>query len=429
MCVGIYREAQRALAAEKEWKERALKLEQQNKVLQQTLKDQDHEEKSKQEGSGWKQKMLQWREKSLEYEERNQSMQQRLEKQAQEHEKMKTEVVNISNGEREGNYLADLKRLLQKAREELQALAKKAERDKLKWKQFIAGKKVQKRIHAGIIMDRRLTQKRSKTENQNHMYEQVVAVKEADKKEGDATSSGTTGKLRSKPIPKMILKPPTKSILLDDTQATAESALEFTEFYVPNNLKMAKTSNPKAPTTTTRNEEMRKTASCERNRGHSDGSNLSTPGNKKCTNLKRKCCEHEITRRKRPSKKRENFSRTGSSTREPLSQVTPAKLNAPSTGSSGAKPVPPNKSRFTVPKPKEIACLPVVRRKAEREAMKGFACSQCEAWYNEVKDTVDDAELLGRNLCDHVSRHRRNFDIPKSPEGFWDISFSNDEPS
>eukprot|EP00466_Bigelowiella_natans_P000281 jgi/Bigna1/66217/fgenesh1_pg.1_\ len=278
MCVGMYREAQRALAAEKEWKERALKLEQQNKVLQQTLENQKQEENSKQKGSEWKQRVLQWSEKALEYEERNQSLQQRLENQAQEHERMKTE-------------LADFKRLLQKAREELKALVKKTEIDK-----------------------------RPKVEYQKGMDEQVVALKEFDKNEEDATSSGPTGE--------KLLKPPTK-ILSDDTQATTESALEFTEFYVPNNSK----------------------------------------------------CIYSL------------------------------------------------KSRFRIPKPKEVICLPVVRKKAEREAMKGFPCSQCEAWYNEVKDTVDDAELLGRNLCDHVSRHRRNFDIPKSPEGFWDISFSNDEAS
>eukprot|EP00954_Amorphochlora_amoebiformis_P010986 858539-Amorphochlora_amoeboformis.AAC.2 len=48
----------------------------------------------------------------------------------------------------------------------------------------------------------------------------------------------------------------------------------------------------------------------------------------------------------------------------------------------------------TDPSPKMVACLPTVRKKAERQSMPGFACSECEEWYKMVKDTVADREAL-----------------------------------
>ncbi|GAB5373182.1 hypothetical protein AAMO2058_001728300 [Amorphochlora amoebiformis] len=81
----------------------------------------------------------------------------------------------------------------------------------------------------------------------------------------------------------------------------------------------------------------------------------------------------------------------------------------------------------TDPSPKMVACLPTVRKKAERQSMPGFACSECEEWYKMVKDTVADREaLLGTTFCNHVSRHRRNCEIPKTPPGYWAIGLSED---
>lgn len=96
-------------------------------------------------------------------------------------------------------------------------------------------------------------------------------------------------------------------------------------------------------------------------------------------------------------------------------------------------------------KENNIACLPVVRKKADREALKGYACSQvtctsclskthlymycqCDKWYEHLKECdVDVSTLQGETVCNHVSRHRRNCEIPKSPKGLWSIGFSNIE--
>mmetsp|Transcript_697 Transcript_697/g.947 ORF Transcript_697/g.947 Transcript_697/m.947 type:complete len:340 (+) Transcript_697:1-1020(+) len=75
----------------------------------------------------------------------------------------------------------------------------------------------------------------------------------------------------------------------------------------------------------------------------------------------------------------------------------------------------------------EIACLPTVRGRRNREALQGFDCTQCREWYEVTKDTVKGAErTLNTTMCNHTSRHRRNCPIPKSPKGIWSISFSND---
>ncbi len=111
-----------------------------------------------------------------------------------------------------------------------------------------------------------------------------------------------------------------------------------------------------------------------------------------------------------------------------------------------ARPTPPARRRpsatvkselaFSTPVPqpppprRPVHTLETSRRKDERQAMPGFDCSQCREWYEIVKDTVkDNPELLGTTLCNHTSRHRRKFPIPKSPPNFWDTSFSQPKKS
>lgn len=55
----------------------------------------------------------------------------------------------------------------------------------------------------------------------------------------------------------------------------------------------------------------------------------------------------------------------------------------------------------------------VVRDKAQREAMDGFECSQCECFY----------KTTGRHLptlCDKSSKHKYFKPPPATPAGFWD---------
>lgn len=68
-----------------------------------------------------------------------------------------------------------------------------------------------------------------------------------------------------------------------------------------------------------------------------------------------------------------------------------------------------------------------VRKKAEREALKGVECNQCKKFYDAVR--MEGAEVDGDINCEHhndVSRHRYRYVPPATPEGFWNIGFDTD---
>ncbi|XP_022734848.1 protein gamma response 1-like isoform X2 [Durio zibethinus] len=72
-----------------------------------------------------------------------------------------------------------------------------------------------------------------------------------------------------------------------------------------------------------------------------------------------------------------------------------------------------------------------VRKKAEREKLKGFECNQCKKFYDAVlnKGDEDNADENKNFRCEHhegVSRHRYKYVPPMTPEGFWNIGFESE---
>lgn len=73
-----------------------------------------------------------------------------------------------------------------------------------------------------------------------------------------------------------------------------------------------------------------------------------------------------------------------------------------------------------------------VRKKSDREKLKGVECKQCKKFYDAVlpNDGGRDANGNQRNFrCEHhdgVSRHRYRYPPPLTPEGFWNIGFESE---
>lgn len=72
-----------------------------------------------------------------------------------------------------------------------------------------------------------------------------------------------------------------------------------------------------------------------------------------------------------------------------------------------------------------------VRKKAERENLKGVECLQCKKFYDAVLPGEDKESNGNRqNLrCEHhngISRHRYRYAPPLTPEGFWNIGFESE---
>ncbi|GAV72747.1 SAE2 domain-containing protein [Cephalotus follicularis] len=73
-----------------------------------------------------------------------------------------------------------------------------------------------------------------------------------------------------------------------------------------------------------------------------------------------------------------------------------------------------------------------VRKKAERENLKGIQCKQCEKFYDAVLPNKGGKDADGNKQkfrCEHhdgVSRHRYRFVPPLTPEGFWNIGFESE---
>ncbi|XP_057458076.1 protein gamma response 1 [Lotus japonicus] len=98
-----------------------------------------------------------------------------------------------------------------------------------------------------------------------------------------------------------------------------------------------------------------------------------------------------------------------------------------------AKSSPQKKqSSITVADKKSFKYIEPVRKKAERENLKGVECKQCRKFYDAVLPNADgkDPDNSKQNFrCEHldgVSRHRYRYVPPMTPEGFWNIGFESE---
>lgn len=72
-----------------------------------------------------------------------------------------------------------------------------------------------------------------------------------------------------------------------------------------------------------------------------------------------------------------------------------------------------------------------VRKKSERESLKGVECKQCKKFYDAVlpgagKNPDTDKQIIRCEHHDGVSRHRYRHAPPSTPEGFWNIGFESE---
>lgn len=73
-----------------------------------------------------------------------------------------------------------------------------------------------------------------------------------------------------------------------------------------------------------------------------------------------------------------------------------------------------------------------VRKKVERQNLKGVECKQCKKFYDAVlpSDGGKGSDGSRKSLrCEHhegVSRHRYKYIPPLTPEGFWNIGFESE---
>uniref|UniRef100_A0ACD5VNX0 Uncharacterized protein n=1 Tax=Avena sativa TaxID=4498 RepID=A0ACD5VNX0_AVESA len=96
-------------------------------------------------------------------------------------------------------------------------------------------------------------------------------------------------------------------------------------------------------------------------------------------------------------------------------------------------PVPKQRSTISIHPPnKGFKYTEPVRKKADRENLKGVECKQCKKFYDAV---LPDGRVNGNGMdstsmrCEHhdgVSRHRYRYAPPSTPEGFWDIGFESE---
>ncbi|KAL9367733.1 hypothetical protein Peur_038932 [Populus x canadensis] len=70
-----------------------------------------------------------------------------------------------------------------------------------------------------------------------------------------------------------------------------------------------------------------------------------------------------------------------------------------------------------------------VRKKAERQNLKGVECKQCKKFYDAVLPNNGGDGNKQNVRCEHhdgVSRHRYKYVPPMTPEGFWNIGFESE---
>lgn len=66
-----------------------------------------------------------------------------------------------------------------------------------------------------------------------------------------------------------------------------------------------------------------------------------------------------------------------------------------------------------------------VRKRSEREALRGHACKACKEYYYEGLGLDTENEI--RDRMDSSSRHRSMYARPPTPEHFWEIDFPSTE--
>ncbi|KAL5549796.1 hypothetical protein UlMin_005027 [Ulmus minor] len=99
--------------------------------------------------------------------------------------------------------------------------------------------------------------------------------------------------------------------------------------------------------------------------------------------------------------------------------------------------IPPQKDQMPVPatEKKGFKFIGPVRKKADRQNLKGIECKQCKKFYDAVlcDDEGKETNNNNRNFrCEHhdgVSRHRYKNVPPMTPEGFWNIGFESEMES
>lgn len=100
------------------------------------------------------------------------------------------------------------------------------------------------------------------------------------------------------------------------------------------------------------------------------------------------------------------------------------------TQDMNAKTVPLQPNISTVcPANKGFKYVEPVRKRAERDNLKGVECQQCKKFYDAVLPGCDNDPNHMNRRCEHhdgVSRHRFRHAPPMTPEGFWNIGFDSD---
>ena len=96
-------------------------------------------------------------------------------------------------------------------------------------------------------------------------------------------------------------------------------------------------------------------------------------------------------------------------------------------------PVPKQQNTISVQPPKkDFKYRESVRKKADRENLKGVECKQCKKFYDAVLPgghANGDGAGSTSLRCEHhdgVSRHRYRYAPPLTPEGFWNIGFESE---
>ena len=72
-------------------------------------------------------------------------------------------------------------------------------------------------------------------------------------------------------------------------------------------------------------------------------------------------------------------------------------------------------------------CIDVVREKAERDALPGHTCFECEAFYQAMIQQGIMTEDSKKEHLKQCSRHKAKHTPPTTPDGFWDLTIHTPE--